>query len=91
VDSQHRLQLERRAADTAGLALGAVVGLDQGNKLVPRNDALHLVEKLALARALGTQIKTQIGLLHRRGSAAVSLLASTNQPAYRWTGFAEIP
>lgn len=91
VDAQHALQLERRATDTAGLAFGAAVGFEQGNKHFPVHHALHFVEKLALARALGTQIKTQIGLLHRGGSAAISLLTSKNQPDFGWTRLADVP
>jgi len=91
VDAQHGLQFERWTTHAAGLALGAVVRLDQGSELVPRHHALHLIEKLALARALGTQLKAQISLLHRFGSAVVSLLTSTKYPVRPWTGFAEIP
>jgi hypothetical protein len=91
VDAQHRPQCKRRTAHAAGLALGSVVRFDQGTVLGPRHHALHLLEKLALARALGTEIKTQIGLLHRIGSAAVSVFTSAKQPVRPWTGFAEIP
>jgi hypothetical protein len=77
-----------RAADAALLA---VHGLDQVDQCCPRHDAVHLLEKLALARALGGQIQSQIGLLHRFTPALDGVRASTSGLRHRWTGFAEFP
>jgi hypothetical protein len=60
MNAQHCLDGKRR---TTATALGRV-GHDQCNQLNPRHHAVHLVEEHALARALGRQVQSEVGLLH---------------------------
>ncbi len=62
VDAKHGLHCKRR---TPGLALGRE-RRNQRHQRIPQHDTIHLVEELALAAALGSQVQPQVDLLHGR-------------------------
>jgi len=76
VDAQHRLHSEGRASAPAFWC----VRRDQGHQRRPWHDALHLRQELALARALGGQVRAQLGLLHGFDFLSVSARRAHREP-----------
>ncbi len=60
VNSQHRLQLKRRAPDLGPRCMR----LDQRRQLPPGHCQVHLLQKRRLARTPRTQVQAQVLLLH---------------------------
>ena len=70
VKAQHRLDRKGRAASSALRGKRRY----QRNQVGPRYDAVHLVEKLALARSLQRQAQSEIGLLHGSGRRCIGTI-----------------
>lgn len=78
MNAQHCLQRKGRAA---GSTLG-VIRRDECDQRSPGNDALHLLQKLALAGFLQAEIEVQGGLLHGLYFLRVDLHHSHKRMSY---------